>query len=43
MLVDYVKSGQRVAGQPAHTVLYPGPHEGSQRCELEVLSVEQVC
>ncbi len=41
-LVHYVTVGKREKGLPAHTEVHGSAVEGSQRCELEVLSVHCV-
>lgn len=38
-LVHYVTVGKKEKGLPAHTEVHGSAVEGSQRCELEVLSV----
>ncbi|BDA46168.1 probable mitochondrial RNA pseudouridine synthase Rpusd4 [Coccomyxa sp. Obi] len=40
--VHYVTVGKREKGLPAHTEVHKSAVEGSQRCELEVLSVQCV-
>lgn len=41
-LVHFVTVGKRVKGLPAHTAVHSAAIPGSQRCELDILSVRQV-